>query len=73
MLNYYQIEQFTRRTLSLLLEHNISCILLKGISLANYYPVPEYRKLGDLDLYLPEPGDLAKAKKSFLRKKWLQR
>lgn len=63
MLNYYQIEQFTRRTLSLLLEHNISCILLKGISLANYYPVPEYRKLGDLDLYLPEPGDLATAKK----------
>ncbi len=63
MLNYYQIEQFTRRTLSLLSEHNINCILLKGISLANYYPVPEYRKLGDLDLYLADPQDLAKAQK----------
>lgn len=63
MLNYYQIEQFTRRTFSLLSEHNINCILLKGISLANYYPVPEYRKLGDLDLYLADSQDLAKAQK----------
>ena len=52
MLNYYQIEHFTRLTVSLLRKNNIDCYLLKGLSLADCYPVPEYRKLGDLDLYL---------------------
>lgn len=52
MLNYYQIEHFTRTTVSLLRENHIDCYLLKGLSLADCYPVPEYRKLGDLDLYL---------------------
>ena len=51
MLNYYQIDAFTRHTVSLLKENGVPCILLKGISLAACYPVPEYRKLGDLDLY----------------------
>lgn len=48
MLNYYQIEHFTRLTVSLLRKNNIDCYLLKGLSLADCYPVPEYRKLGDL-------------------------
>ena len=52
MLNYYQIDQFTRRTVSLLEKHGITCFVMKGISLAASYPVPEYRKLGDLDLYI---------------------
>lgn len=43
-------------TVSLLEDNGIDCILLKGISLASCYPVPEYRKLGDLDLYIrPKP------------------
>ena len=46
MLNYYQIEHFTRLTVSLLRKNNIDCYLLKGLSLADCYPVPEYRKLG---------------------------
>lgn len=61
MLNYYQIEHFTRLTVSLLRKNNIDCYLLKGLSLADCYPVPEYRKLGDLDLYLADPSDLARA------------
>ena len=52
MLNYYQIDQFTRRTVSLLEKHGITCFVMKGISLAASYPVSEYRKLGDLDLYI---------------------
>ena len=52
MLNYYQIEQFTRRIADLFDANNISYILLKGISLAAFYPVPEYRKLGDVDIYI---------------------
>lgn len=62
ILNYYQIEHFTRLTVSLLRENNIDCYLLKGLSLADCYPVPEYRKLGDLDLYLADPAALSKAK-----------
>lgn len=61
MLNYYQIEHFTRTTVSLLRENLIDCYLLKGLSLADCYPVPEYRKLGDLDLYLAEPEMLSQA------------
>lgn len=61
MLNYYQIEHFTRITVSLLRENNIDCYLLKGLSLADCYPVPEYRKLGDLDLYLADPATLPQA------------
>ena len=38
MLHYYQIEQFTVRLTSLLKEHHIPCILLKGISLAAIIP-----------------------------------
>ena len=61
MLNYYQIEHFTRLTVSLLRENDIDCYLLKGLSLADCYPVPEYRKLGDLDLYLADPAALPEA------------
>ena len=63
MLNYYQIDQFTRHTVSLLRNNGIECIVLKGISLASCYPVPEYRKLGDLDLYISRKSDIIKAKK----------
>ena len=63
MLNYYQIDQFTHHTVSLLRDNGIDCILLKGISLASCYPVPEYRKLGDLDLYISQQSDVSRAKK----------
>ena len=63
MLNYYQIDQFTRHTVSLLQDNGINCILLKGISLASCYPVPEYRKLGDLDLYISRKSDVSRAQK----------
>lgn len=63
MYQYYQLEHFTELTVSLLEEAGIPYYLLKGISLASCYPVPEYRKLGDLDLYIPDPDALKKAKK----------
>lgn len=62
MLNYYQIEHFTHTTVSLLEKEHISCYLLKGLSLADCYPVPEYRKLGDLDLYISDKEDFDRAK-----------
>ena len=61
LLSYYQLEHFTRLTFSLLLAEKIPCFLLKGMSLAANYPVPEYRKLGDLDLYIPEKEAFSRA------------
>ena len=39
----------------------LPALLLKGISLAASYPVPEYRKLGDLDLYINDKKDFQRA------------
>ena len=61
MYQYYQIEHFTELIISLMEQAGIPYYLLKGISLATYYPVPEYRKLGDVDLYIPDPDALRKA------------
>ena len=36
----------------LLSEHSIEAVVLKGRSIANYYPIPEHRYSCDLDLYV---------------------
>lgn len=61
LLSYYQLEHFTRLTVSFLLAEHIPCFLLKGISLAANYPIPEYRKLGDLDLYINDRNAFSRA------------
>ena len=66
MLNYYQIEQFTRRIADLFEVNKISYILLKGISLAAFYPIPEYRKLGDVDIYINDKEMFDRAGKLLL-------
>lgn len=60
--NYYQIEHFTQKIVSLLNKNQVPYYLMKGISLAAYYPVAEYRKLGDVDLYINNENVLKKAK-----------
>ena len=74
MINYFQMEQFTRLCIKLLEKAGIPYVLLKGISLAAYYPQPEYRKLGDVDLYLPCKETVGQAcklleKEGFVNKK----
>lgn len=53
----------------------IRTALLKGSGTASFYPVPELRKSGDIDLLLLDPGDLEQAAKcleglGFRRKEW---
>ena len=60
-LQYYQLEQFTHKTAQILDNAQIPYILLKGISLASTYPQAEYRKLGDVDLYIPDADAFKKA------------
>lgn len=60
--HYYQIEHFTSLTAALLEKNNIPYFLMKGISLAAYYPMPEYRKEGDVDIYINEPEAFDRAR-----------
>ncbi len=41
----------------------ISVVLLKGVGTASFYPVPELRKTGDVDILLLEPDKLSYAEK----------
>lgn len=61
ILQYYQLEQFTRKVAQILDEAQISYYLLKGISLSAVYPQPESRKLGDVDLYISDSDAFQKA------------
>lgn len=62
---YYRFSQikYGQKALSKLLEHNnIRFVIVKGLAAAQYYPVPEYRMLGDVD-FIVHPDDFAKAEK----------
>lgn len=63
--NYHLL--FTGKFLiGLLREADIPVALLKGTATSAYYPVPELRKSGDVDLYLLKEGDLPKTRALFL-------
>lgn len=47
-------------------EVGVKCLLLKGLSLAEYYPRPETRKFLDIDLYAP--GAESKVDEAFVAK-----
>lgn len=42
---------------------NIPVVLLKGVGTASFYPVPELRKAGDVDLLLLEPEKLEESRR----------
>lgn len=46
----YRLLFLSRWVIQLLQEHHIAAVLLKGVTAARYYPVPELRKSGDVDL-----------------------
>ena len=48
-------------------EAGIKVALLKGVGTASYYPVPELRKSGDVDLLLITPDCMEEAKEILLR------
>lgn len=57
----YQLE-VQRDIVSIMQKHGIETVVLKGTCLAQYYPWPELREFGDLDLYFPchkEADDVA--------------
>lgn len=56
----YRIAFLTKYLIGLLENEKIAVVLLKGAGVAGYYPTPEYRKSGDIDLLLLEPDKLEK-------------
>ena len=47
-----QMSLVMRLVFMTLREHGIEPVLLKGLGLSSYYPIPELRQCGDLDIYV---------------------
>lgn len=62
---FYKMSYIARYLQKILMDNGIISILLKGPATAAYYPVPEYRTFGDIDLLLYDPNDYDKADKLF--------
>ncbi len=61
----YHLLFFSRYVIELLQQQGIQVVLLKGPAISCYYPVPELRKSGDVDLLLLDKDKLAQAGKIF--------
>lgn len=59
----YRLLFLTRWVIALLEENDIPAVLLKGVAIGAYYPVPELRKSGDVDILLLYPADGERARK----------
>ncbi len=57
----YRLLFLTKAVIEVLEEAGVKAVVLKGAGIAHYYPVPELRKSGDVDLLLLNPADAAKA------------
>lgn len=65
---YYHLLFLTRYFVHVLKKRQIPCIVLKGVSASLPYPVPEYRKSGDIDLLIFDSGLLEQAKEALIEK-----
>ena len=55
------LQALNTRLTALLEKEGITAVTLKGYAVARLYPVPEFRKTTDIDLFLPNPKDAKKA------------
>lgn len=51
--SYSRLKDLAGKVDALMRKQGVKCLLLKGLSLAEYYPRPESRKFLDIDLYAP--------------------
>lgn len=51
--SYEKLKGLVEKLRDVMVQNDIKCMLLKGFSLAEYYPRPELRKFLDIDLYAP--------------------
>lgn len=62
-LQSYRLFFYTRYLVNLLEGKGIDVIVLKGASTANFYPYPELRKSGDIDLLVPQSTNMERLAK----------
>ena len=60
-MDFYRILSCAAAVTRLFEAQGIPCVVLKGISIAKLYPVPEYRKSSDADILLSRKDDAAAA------------
>lgn len=51
--NYSKIKATAAKISARLKESGIKALLVKGLSYASYYPIPEHRTFGDIDIFSP--------------------
>lgn len=61
VLSNYRLLFLTSYLTAYLGKHGIAAVTLKGAATASVYPVPEYRKSGDVDLLIPRQTDYERA------------
>ena len=52
--SYARLNGLSDKIAQVVVECGVKCLLLKGLSLAEYYPRPQSRKFLDIDLYSPD-------------------
>ena len=60
-MDFYRILACSSGVIRLFESENIHSVLIKGISIAKLYPMPEYRKSSDADILLADKNDAKKA------------
>ena len=63
----YRLLFLTKYVTMILKEHGICGIVLKGCATAGYYPVPEYRKSGDVDILVTNGRDFKRAREILIQ------
>ena len=66
VINYTRLIDLQKKTVQLLNDSNIKCVILKGTAVGQYYPTPIDRMYGDIDI-LVRPDDYEDSKYIFLQ------
>lgn len=56
-----QLQVLNARLTALLVEEGIIAVTLKGCTVSRFYPVPEFRKTTDIDLFVADKNDAKRA------------
>ncbi|MCR5453336.1 MAG: nucleotidyltransferase family protein [Lachnospiraceae bacterium] len=59
--DFFNLSMTARRITSLFKKEGINAVILKGASIARFYPVPESRRSKDIDILLADPENVKKA------------
>ena len=62
---YYRMFFLTKYYVGILEENGIHAAVIKGVGASAPYPIPEYRKSGDLDIFVPDEKEFQRADEIF--------